>query len=204
MKKVLVECLGTFFFVMTFAMTFHPFVVASMLMAWIYIGRYISGGHYNPLITLAATMRGDLGREHLAWYIGAQIVGSVFAFAAAAFLHGHGMMPVPGSHATMWQAGFMEVLLAFVFVLVWLVATSEKKFHVGHVYGFVIAFTFPALAEIGGSISGGLFNPAIALGAALCGLVTGLHVVWLHIGMYIVCALVGGLVATHAYNYFTE
>ena len=49
-KSFVMEFLGTFFLVLTVAMGLHPLAIASMLMAWLYIGGYVSGAHYNPMV----------------------------------------------------------------------------------------------------------------------------------------------------------
>lgn len=52
MKKLIMEFLGTFFFILTIAMTSNPFAIAAMLMALVYIGGNVSGAHYNPMVSL--------------------------------------------------------------------------------------------------------------------------------------------------------
>ena len=59
MKRPVMEFLGTFL-IFTIAMTSNSFAIAAMLMAWVYIGGYISGGHYNPMVSLAVALRGRL------------------------------------------------------------------------------------------------------------------------------------------------
>ena len=52
MRRLIIEFLGTFFLILTIALTGNAIAIAAMLMAWIYIGGYISGGHYNPAVSL--------------------------------------------------------------------------------------------------------------------------------------------------------
>ncbi len=202
MKRELMEFLGTFFFILTIAMTANPFAIASMLMAWVYIGGYISGGHYNPAVSLAATVRGKLSWEEFPRYIIAQILGGFAAYAVAYLFHRHISIPTPGLKIDLLPALLMEVLLAFVFAYVVLTVATSERFRDSRIFGFAIGFTIPALAYLGGPISGGLFNPAIALGSMLFGAFVGKPIVWEHLFMYVGGAFIGGFLAAYAFNHF--
>lgn len=196
------EFLGTFFFIFTIAMTGNPLAIAAMLMAWVYIGGYISGAHYNPAVTVAMAFREKLAWHKVPWYIGAQVLGGFVAYLVTFFLVGTIEIPAPAIDLP--QAFVIEALLAFVLALVVLVVATSDKFKNSHVFGFAIGFTIPALAVLGIITSGGVFNPAIALGANLVGLVKGLPVSWSVVAMYVFGALTGGALAGHAFNFFFE
>ena len=199
-NRLLVEFLGTFFFVLTIAMTGNPLAIASMLMVWIYIGSSVSGAHYNPAVTLGVALTTRRAWNEVWLYMIAQVLGGIVAFATAFYLRGTMMVPAP---AVGWLPAFIvEVLLAFVFVSIVLHVTIAKKFRASNVYGFVIGFSIPALALLGSPISGGLFNPAIALGASLFGAFKGVPIVWQHLVLYVGGALLGGYLAAIAFKYF--
>jgi aquaporin Z len=202
MKKELMECIGTFFFVFTVAATGNPFAIAAMLMAWVYIGGYISGGHYNPAVSLAVALRGRLEWDEARNYMIAQILGGIIAFAMTSYFYGHITIPKPGLGISLLQAFIMEVLLACVLALVVLTVATTEKFKESHVFGFAIGFTIPALAALGGPISGGLFNPAIPLGAAIVGAFKRMPISYEHLAMYVVGALLGGFLAAYLFTYF--
>jgi aquaporin Z len=202
MKKLLMEFLGTFFLVLTVALTANPFAIAAMLMAWVYIGGYVSGAHYNPAVSLAVALRGRLPWDQVPLYMIAQTLGGFAAFAMASFLHGHITMPAPGAGVTLFQAFIVELLLAFILALVVLTVATADKFKGNTIFGFAIGFTIPALAVLGTPISGGLFNPALALGALSFGALKGMHIVFLHLVMYVAGALLGGALAACAFRYF--
>ncbi len=199
MKRALMEFLGTFFFILTIAMGSHILAVVSMLMAWIYIGGHISGGHYNPALSLAAAVRGKLEWEELPIYWAAQILGGIAAYGFVVFMHGH--LAIPSPELALPHAFLIETLLAFVFASVFLVVATIDKFKEGHIAGFAIAFTIPALAALG-KTTGGLFNPAIALGATIMGAFKGTSIAWESLLVYVGGALLGGFIAAYVFDYF--
>jgi aquaporin Z len=200
MRRLVVECVGTFFFLLTIALTANPLAIASMLMAWVYIGYHISGGHYNPAVTLAVGLHGKWQWASILRYWAAQVVGGFLAFATAFYLSGHITMPQPS--APFGKAFLVEILLAFVFAFVVLVVGVSDRFKNSTIYGFAIGFTIPALATLGSPISGGLFNPAIPLGAHIFGLTKKMPLDGTNLFLYVAGALLGAALAVHAYNYF--
>lgn len=202
MKKLLMEFLGTFFFLLTVAIGAHPLAIGAMLMAWLYIGAYISGAHYNPAVTLAVATRDHSHWELAPQYMIAQILGGFAAFAFGSFLHGQIVIPAPSEDVHLVTAALVEILLAFVFTLLVLVTRTADKYKNSNIFGFAIGFTIPAIASIGAPISGGLFNPAIAIGSFAFGALRGVSINWMHLLMYVGGALIGGFLAAHVYIYF--
>ena len=90
MKKYVVELLGTFFLVFTVGNTvigqgagaLAPLAIGLSLMVMIFAGGHISGGHFNPAVTLAVWWRGKCDTKDVVPYIASQIIGAV----AAAFI----------------------------------------------------------------------------------------------------------------------
>src|SRR5688572_7010988 len=72
MAKYLTEFIGTFFFVATIGFTviapgagdMAPLAIGAALMVMIFAGGHVSGGHYNPAVTLAVFIR-EIGRAHV-------------------------------------------------------------------------------------------------------------------------------------------
>src|SRR5215204_3547679 len=88
MNKYITEFIGTFFLVLAvgFASGEHAIlVIASALMVMIYAGGHISGGHYNPAVTLAVLIRGRIGMSDALIYIVSQIAGAVAAALIVGF-----------------------------------------------------------------------------------------------------------------------
>jgi aquaporin Z len=97
MNKYLVEFIGTFFLVFTVGMCvitpgvgdFAPLAIGSALMVMVYAGGHISGGHYNPAVTLAVWLRGKCLSAAVPGYMASQIVAGIVAVVAVLYLKGN-------------------------------------------------------------------------------------------------------------------
>src|SRR5438552_5934679 len=176
-RKYAVEFIGAFF--LTFAVgvaalsgsVFVPLAAGAMLMVMIYAGGHISGGHYNPAVTLAALVRRRIGiRDAVAYWV-AQVAGGVIAgLLARAVVNPASVKTLTLSGHAQAAAAVVEVLITFALCYVVLnVATSKDQPGNGF-FGLAIGFTVAAGAFAVGGISGGVFNPAVALGGASAGL----------------------------------
>jgi aquaporin Z len=198
MKKYLVEFIGTFFLVFTVGAAVRsgaalaPIAIGSILMVMIFAGGHISGGHFNPAVTLAVWLRGKCDAKDvvpywiaqlLAGLVAALLVVAIFAKPALAALH------------PTWASLVVEFL--FTFALAWVVLNSATaKGTAGNsFYGLAIGFTVLAGAVSVGGVSGGAFNPAVGLGVFIMGL-ANLH----QLGVYLVAELLGGAVAAMAFK----
>ena len=182
-RKWIVEFIGTFFLVYVIGcvslqdhVLLGPLAIGASLMVMIFAGGHISGAHYNPAVTLGVWIRGACTTLEASFYLFAQVIGAIVASLAAAFLFGHGSSPT-ASTVTATQVILAEVLGTFALVYTVLnVATAGNSF-----YGLAIGFTVFAQAVAVGKISGGAFNPAVAIGVAVLGLANGanLWIYWL-------------------------
>ncbi len=177
MKKYIVEFIGTFFLVLTVVLTennglgnFAPLTIGSIFMAMFYAGSHISGGHFNPAVSLAVLIRGKIDRTDFLFYIASQIAGAAFSALIAVFL-------LQCSAKTEITPRSNEIICALVaeflgtFALVWVflnVATARST--AGNSFaGLAIGFTILALNFGLKNVSGGIFNPAVAVGNLLAG-----------------------------------
>jgi len=79
MNKLLVEFLGTLFFVFIIVSIGHPIAIGAALTLAILLGAKISGGHFNPAVSVAMAMAGKLPVNDLLLYVGSQVAGAVVA-----------------------------------------------------------------------------------------------------------------------------
>ncbi|WP_240907424.1 MIP/aquaporin family protein [Paludisphaera rhizosphaerae] len=180
--KLIVEFIGTFFLVFTVGMTVKspdaaamaPLAIGSALMIMVYAGGHFSGGHYNPAVTLGVTLRGKLSFADAVPYWIAQFIGAVAAAAAVQFIKASatgGLPPgPPAGDYTVPAKLLVEFLFTFALVYVVLNAATAKGTEGNSFYGLAIGFTVVVGAFAVGPVSGGAFNPAVAVGAAVMGL----------------------------------
>ena len=200
MKKYIVEFIGTFFLVLTIgcavlggAGNLAPVAIGFALMVMVYAGGHLSGAHYNPAVTLAICLRGACSWSDAPGYIAAQLIGSGLAAYIVSYLVGPAAMP-----ATLEMGPTFVAEIVGTFGLAWVilnVATAKSNEGNSH-YGLAIGATVTAMAFCFGGISGGAFNPSVALGAAMMNMLS-FSDIWMHI----VANVIGGVMAAYAFLY---
>jgi aquaporin Z len=197
MRKYLTEFIGTFFLVLVIGMVviggkgdFAPLAIGSVLMVMVFAGGHISGAHYNPAVTLAILVRGRISGRESGFYILSQLLGAILASGAVAFLL-QDRMPAQAAEMTdLPKALIAELLGTFALAYVVLnVATAKETANNGY-YGLAIGFTVMTMAYAFGSISGGAFNPAVALGISIMKMAA-----WKNFWVYLLGCFGGGLIA---------
>jgi aquaporin Z len=195
MRKYLTEFIGTFFLVFTVGCTvipgspgvIAPLAIGASLMVMIFAGGHVSGAHYNPAVTLAVWIRGRCDTKDVPPYLIAQIAAGVVAALAAMFLAGTGkpmeIKSVPG-------ALLAEFLFTFALAYVVVNTATAKGTSGNSFYGLAIGMTVMTGAFAVGGISGGAFNPAVAVGVGVMKLVQTSDL-WIHL----LADFVGGAVA---------
>ena len=197
MNKYVTELIGTFFLVLTIGCTvlaggggvIPPLAIGSALMVMIFAGGHISGVHYNPAVTLGALVRGRTSLPDAVAYWIFQVVGALAAAGAVKYLRaGAAITPIAPDVGPAFLA---EFLFTFALVYVVLNVATSKDTAGNSFYGLAIGFTVLTGAFAVGDISGGAFNPAVAVGLAALGIVSPVSNLWL----YLVADLAAGLVA---------
>ena len=79
MLSYLVEFIGTFVFLSVILRVGEPIPIAIGLLAAIYFGGSISGGHFNPAVSVMMFLKKSLPMNKLLLYIVAQVLGGVAA-----------------------------------------------------------------------------------------------------------------------------
>ena len=178
MKNLLVECLGTFFLVLVVGLTviapgagdLAPLAIGAVLMVMVYAGGHVSGAHYNPAVTLAVWLRGKLEGRDVPAYIGAQVMGAILAALLVGICKRGSYLVAMQPHVV--PALLVELVFTFALAYVVLSVATVKRTAGNSYFGLAIGFTLMAAAYAGGNISGGAFNPAVAIGITLMGLST--------------------------------
>ena len=185
-NKYVAEFIGTFFLVLTIGCTvlagsgvIPPLAIGSALMVMIYAAGHLSGAHFNPAVTIAVWLRGRCPASDVGPYIVSQVLGASAAAAAVGFLRpGAVITPMAPDVARALTA---EFLFTFALAYVVLNVATSKRTQGNWFYGLAIGFTVLTGAFAVGDISGGAFNPAVAVGITIMGLST-----WANLWIYLV------------------
>lgn len=198
MRKYATELIGTFFLVFTVSAVtlakspLAALAIGSILMVMVYAGGHISGGHYNPAVTLAVLIRG--GRVTVmdaVAYVVAQIIGGLLgAWAARWVINPHGSTALSPSGRTLAAAFLVELLFTLALAYVVLNVATGKAHPDNSYYGLAIGFTILVGTVLAGTISGAAFNPAISFGGGVIGLFS-----WSLVLIQILAALIGAVLA---------
>ena len=187
MRKYITEFIGTFFLVMTIGLVviggyenFAPIAIGSILMTMIFAGGHISGAHYNPAVTLAVLLRGRIKLQEAVGYWLVQIIAGVIAAFVVNYLI-PGKMPAAANPMVDNGRGLVaEALGTFALCYVVLNVATAKGTVGNMFYGLAIGFTVLAMAYAVGAISGGAFNPAVAVGISVMKLASW-SVLWVYL-----------------------
>ncbi|MGB7767260.1 MAG: MIP/aquaporin family protein [Verrucomicrobiia bacterium] len=202
MKKYLVEFIGTFFLVLAVGMnvidpgsgSLAPLAIGATLMVMVYAGGHISGGHYNPAVTLGVWLRGRCPQSDVWPYLGSQFTGGILAAMVTLYLKGDpAVVPV---EIEILPALIAEFIGTFALVYVVLNVATAKATAGNSYYGLAIGFTITVMAFAFGGISGGAFNPAVALG------ITVMHTARAaNLWIYLVANFAGGTLAAVTFKF---
>jgi aquaporin Z len=206
-RKYLAELLGTFLFltigyasVAAFGaagvpgLLVVPFAFPLGLLAAIFAVGHISGGHFNPAVTIAMVLDKRTLPMDAVGYIVAQAVGAIGAAAFVLIVAGQASVTAgitkPGGGVTEIGALLLETVLTAGFVAVILTATKRAPL----LAPLAIPLTLVAIHFASAPLSGASVNPVRSLGSALIG--GDLGGLWI----YIVAPIVGSVVGWAAFR----
>ncbi len=205
-KKYLVEFIGAFFLIFTIGATaafggpdvIAPLAIGFALMVMVYAGGYVSGGHYNPAVSLAAVVRGALPAKEWIPYAIFQILGGVAAAYVVKLL---GAAPAcPAAPFDIWGVVVGELLFTFALCYVVLMTATSSKTAGNSYYGLAIGSTVMVGAFAVGGICMGAFNPAVAIST----MVLGTCCCWKFVCLTVTMNLVAGLLAGVVYKFLND
>jgi aquaporin Z len=200
-RKLVVEFVGMFLFMFTVGMATNtagagvlaPLAIGSALMVMVFAGGHVSGGHFNPAVSTAVFLRGRMAANEFLPYVVTQVAAAVVAGLLVRYVGGRETATPVASAGKMLVAEFI-----FTFALAWVVlhVATARGTDGNSFYGLAIGFTVLTGAFAVGGISGGAFNPAIAIGA----MVTGLFE-WANIWIYLLADFLGAATAAYVFLY---
>jgi len=172
LSKCVAEFVGTFMLVFSVGCnvlvgdaTWGVVSIACTLMVSIYALGGVSGGNFNPAVSIALGLSQKMGASDVAMYICTQLAAGILASLSYGLMLGKTFDLGPADGYSGMQAGLAELLYTFMLCFCVLNTAASKK-HAGkdQFYGLTIGFSVIAGGYGAGSISGGCFNPAVALG----------------------------------------
>lgn len=202
MRRYLAEFIGTFFLVLTISTTvlsgaaLAPLAIGAVLAAMIFAGGHVSGAHFNPAVTLAVWIRGRVTATDVPGYLVAQVVGAVLGAQAGRAITGTAPAAALSLSGSQLPAALgAEALMTFALAYVVLNVATSSGHRDNSFYGLAIGFTVLAGATAFGGVSGGVFNPAVAVGVMSVGMIS-----WSMLWVYLVANFAGGLLGGLAFR----
>jgi len=211
-RKLLAELLGTYVLVTVGGFAIASSIVSGAttglvligfgfgfaLLAGLYAFGEVSGGHFNPAVSLGAFLDGRLDAVGFGGYAVAQFVGAILAgftlvWATSKEFVGSAMVTVPGQGVDALDAVLIEALLTAIFVAVILKVTTSGKFGASALTA--ISLTLVAIHFAAVPITGASVNPARTIATAVGG---GTYTdLWI----YFVGPLLGAVLGWAAYKF---
>ena len=209
MKDLVAELIGTF--VLVFAITTTivgtlsitgtftvlnllaiAFTAGLVLAVLVYAFGEVSGGHFNPAVTIGLIVAKKFPLNKAIPYMSAQFLGGILASVTLLLIAGTGELgsTTPGVFGVV-PALWIEIVATAIFIIVILMVTSGKSTsHAGLAIGFYLLVAH--LYAI--PFSGSSLNPARSLGPALVQGGTPLEQVWVYFAGPIIGAIIGALI----------
>ena len=202
-RRYLAEILGTFVLVFGGSMSILgalamdapvlvvvPFGFGLALLAALVAFGGVSGGHFNPAVTLGALLDRRIAPLDAAAYVLAQVIGAIGGSAlVVAIIDDHALVArttnTLGQRITVLEGFAMEVVLTALFVVVILTVTKRSPGHAP----FVIPLTLVVIHLAGIPFSGASVNPVRSLAPAL--LSGQLGPLWIYLTAPFVGAAIG-------------
>jgi len=195
------EFIGTFFLVLTIGFNvlqntpLAPISIGSMLMVMIFATGKVSGGHFNPAVTLGVFLRGKIASEDVALYICSQLLGALAASCMYMKILGASFALQPGLGYTLTAAAMVETIFTAALVFVVLSVATTKQDDGNWYFGLAIGFTVMSAAFAIGAISGCSLNPAVTFGVMFSHFMHTGSLRLSHLMVYTFAPLLGSLFA---------
>lgn len=207
-KRCVAEALGTFgFFFLAFAgiglSVTHPSAIGTVAVAigfglglalMIFAFGHISGGHFNPAVTLALVVGRQFPPGELPGYWLAQIVGGIAAAATVIATYGgsvsNQLVNAPGT--TSGVAAVLEAITTALFVIVVSAVATDRAPWSGTFAPVAVGGFIATGLMVVGPESGGSFNPARSIAPAI--FASNVTDLWIYIVGPFAGAIIGGFV----------
>ena len=206
-RKYLAELVGTFLFMTNgylsvvalgaagvAGLVVVPFSFGFGLLAAIFAFGHISGGHFNPAVSVAIALDRRMTPVDAVGYIVAQVIGAIVAAILVMVLFDQASVAAgvtkPGTGVTDLEALIIETVMTAGFLVVILTSTRHSQ----SLAALAIPLTLVAIHFATANLSGASVNPARSIGSALVG--GDLGALWI----YLVGPILGGVIGWAVYR----
>jgi aquaporin Z len=211
LRRLSAEFIGTFFLVLVVCMSTYskvsadlqPLAIGLMLIGLIYANGYMSAAMFNPAVTLAFWLRGRIETKDALAYIIVQFVAGVAAASLTLALTMAKPIVQPIAPSPQYFALIPAILSEIVgtFLMCWVIlnVATSKTIEGNSFYGLAIGSTVAGLIYTLGSVSGSVFNPAVAVALDVAHIGN-----WSNLWIYLVGSFGGAAVAALAYRFINR
>jgi aquaporin Z len=209
LRRGVAEFIGTFALIfvgagsIAFARTLTDIALAHGLVIAVFVSAFgfISGGHFNPAITLGVLVARRIALPLAAFYMAVQFGAAAVASLMLKFVLPNSLetqsklgVPALGGGIGTGAAVVVEAILTFFLVLVVFATAIDDRGAFKQIAGLAIGFTITFDILMGGVLTGAAMNPARAFGPQL----VGDH--WDHFWVWYVAPFAGGVIAASLYD----
>jgi aquaporin Z len=211
LRRLSAEFIGTFFLVLVVCMSTYskvsadlqPLAIGLMLIGLIYANGYMSAAIFNPAVTLAFWLRGRIETKDALAYVAVQFVASIAAagLTIALTMAKPIVQPIaaPPQYFALIPAILSETVGTFLMCWVILNVATSKTIEGNSFYGLAIGSTVAGLIYTLGSVSGSVFNPAVAVALNVAKISN-----WGNLWIYLVGGFGGAAIAALAYRFINQ
>jgi len=199
------EFVGTFFLVVTIGFNvlqntaLAPISIGAILMSMIFATGKVSGGHFNPAVTLGVYWRGRINGGSAAGYAMTQLAAALVAGCVYVNILGASFTLGPGVGFSLAAVCIVEIVFTAALVFVVLSVATTVQDEGNWYFGLAIGFTVMAAAFAIAPISGCSLNPAVAFGIMFSNF---LHTGYLHVSVLLLYMLTPVIGAGIAVSFF--
>ncbi|MBA3841149.1 MAG: aquaporin [Actinobacteria bacterium] len=209
LRRGTAEFIGTFALIFIgagcvgFARTLTDIALANGLVIAVFVSAFgfISGGHFNPSVTLGFLVTRRIAPVLALWYWLMQFSGAALAALLLKWVlpqaiedQSHLGVPSLGAGIPAGAAVVLEAVLTFFLVSVIFATAVDPRGAFKQIAGLAIGLTIVADVLMGGVLTGAAMNPARAFGPQL----VGHH--WAHFWVWYIGPFAGAVIAASAYE----
>eukprot|EP00397_Hematodinium_sp_SG-2012_P025619 GEMP01026778.1.p1 GENE.GEMP01026778.1~~GEMP01026778.1.p1 ORF type:complete len:453 (+),score=61.36 GEMP01026778.1:416-1774(+) len=200
--KYIAEFVGTFVLMFTIAQNVvsgsvgAALSIGATLMVLIFALGSVSGGHFNPAVTLSVLLsgRGKITAADATAYIIFQVCGALVGASLSSSITGKAPFVEPKMHYSMAQAMGLEIVYTAALCYVVLNVATTQAHKDNQFAGMAIGFTVISAVVAIGPVSGCSLNPAVSIGASAAAAYRSNRVAQ-HAPLYVLAPLVGAIIA---------